>query len=120
MVLPRLPPIRPTAIVGGVIPVGPFSGGLLDVNAMLTSVLLVASAAIITWLRPARSRQLVLIFGLTPTAWMVVVMLLHGPGDIWPIALGFAVVYGALMAVVGVGLGKLVAWLSRAGRYGSR
>lgn len=116
MVLPRLPRIRPRDIAGGVIPVGPFSGGLLDGNTMLMSALLVAFAGIMTVLQPAPTRQSAVILGLAPTVWMLIVMLFHGPGDIWPIALVFAAGYGALMALVGVGLGKSVAWLSRAGR----
>jgi len=37
---------------------------------------------------------------------------LHGPGDIWPIALVLAIGYGAVMALVGFGVGKLAARIS--------
>ena len=78
MVLPRLPRIRPHDTVAGVIPVGHFSGGLLDGNTLLMSVLLVASAGIMTGLRPARAWESAWILGLAPTAWMVIVMMWHG------------------------------------------
>ena len=108
MVLPRLPHVRPNdTVAGGVIAVGPFSGGLLGGNTMLMSALLVASAGITMRLWPARAWESAMILGLAPTAWMVIDMVLHGPGDIWPIALVVAAGYGSLM----VGLGKFVAWL---------
>ena len=116
MVVPRLPGLRPRDLAGGVIPIGPFSGGLFDANTTLMSVLLIVLAGVVTALRPARALELAVIFGLAPTAWMVIMMTLHGPGDIWPIALAFAMGYGTLMAAVGIGAGKLVAWLSGAGR----
>jgi hypothetical protein len=116
MVLPRLPRIRPHDTVAGVIPVGPFSGGLLDGNTLLMSVLLVASAGIMTGLRPARAWESAWILGLAPTAWMVIVMMWHGPGDIWPVALVVAAGYGVGMAMLGVILGRCVAWLVSTGR----
>jgi hypothetical protein len=115
MVLPRLPRIRPRDIVGGVIPVGPFSGGFLDGNIILMSALLIVFAGIMTWLLPTRAWKSAVILGLAPAGWLVIAMVLHGSGDIWPIALLLAVGYGALMATGGVGIGKFVARLSRAG-----
>ena len=111
MVAPRLPGVRPRDIAGGVIPVGPLSGGLLDANTVLMSVLLVACSAGLTGLQPQRTKQWGLLFGLAPTTWMVVVMILHGPGDIWPIALVFAMTYGGLVTLLGLGIGTLLARL---------
>lgn len=115
MVLPRIQGIRPADMAGGVIPIGPFSGGLLDANTMLMSTLLVIFAGLMTVLRPTQALESTVILGLGPTVWMVITMVLHGPGSIWPIAIAFALGYGALMAMVGTGVVKLVAWLSRAG-----
>ena len=109
MVVPRLPHIRPRDIAGGVIPVGPLSGGLLDANTLLMSALLLGSTAALTAIRPRDARRWGLVFGLTPMVWMAAVMVLHGLADIWPIALLFAFGYGALMALLGVGVGKLLA-----------
>jgi hypothetical protein len=111
VVLPRLPHIRPAHIAGGII-LGPFSAGLLDGNVRLMSVLLVAFAAILTWLRPMSAWQSAVILAFAPAIWMVIVMVLHGPGDIWPIALVLAIGYGAVMALVGFGVGKLAARIS--------
>ena len=111
MLVPRLPGIRPRDIAGGVIPVGPLSGGLLDANTMVMTGLLLASAAAMTALRPQRAKQWGLLFAFAPTAWMAVVMVLHGPGNIWPIALVFATAYGGLVTLLGLGIGKLLARL---------
>jgi hypothetical protein len=113
MVLPRVPRIRPEDIAGGVISIDPFSAGLLDGNNTVMSALLVAFVAIMTWLRPTFVWQTAIILGLAPAAWLSIVMIVHGPGDIWPIALVVAVGYGALIAGVGMGLGKFVALLSK-------
>jgi hypothetical protein len=76
------------------------------------SILLVASAAIMTWLRPISGWQLVVILALAPAMWLVIVVVLHGPGDIWPMALVLAIAYGSVMALIGFGLGKLLARIS--------
>jgi hypothetical protein len=112
MVLPRLPGIRPTDTADGVTPVGPFSAGLADGNIVLMSALLIVSAAAMTLIRPLRAQEAAVIVGLAPAVWTVIVMMLHGGGGFWIIALAFALGYGGIMAVFGVVLGKAVAWLS--------
>ncbi len=115
IVVPRLPGIRPTDVVAGGIRVGPFSGGLIDANTLVMSVLLLSFAAVVTAIRPWEALRRGITFGLTPMVWMAAVMVLHGPGDIWPIALVLTLGYGAVIASVGVAVGKFFGWLFHIG-----
>jgi hypothetical protein len=112
MVLPRLPGFRLNGVGEARQPIGPFSGWLTDGNVGLMSGLLIGSAAVMTWLWPARVQQSVVIIGLAPAVWTVILLMLHGWGEgYWIIALAFAAGYGGILAVTGAVLVKSLAWL---------
>jgi hypothetical protein len=116
IVLPRVEGVRAEGEVYGEVPVGPFSGGLVDGNVLVMSALLIASAGLVTWLWPARAPRPAVIVGLAPAAWSLVLIVVHGDEGFWPLILAFALGYGGVMAATGVVLGKAAAWLSRVRR----
>ena len=76
------------------------------------SALLIGFAGVLTWLWPARVQQSVVIIGLAPAVWTVILLTLHGWGEgYWVIALAFAAGYGGILAVTGAVLVKSFVWL---------
>jgi len=114
MVVPRVPGFRLSDVGEAKEPIGPLSGWLTDGNVGLMSGLLIGFAGVLTWLWPARVHQSVVVIGLAPAVWTVILLMLHGWGEgYWVIALAFAAGYGGILAVTGAVLVKSLAWLRR-------
>lgn len=115
MLLPRVEGISRSEVEGPE-PVGLFSGWITDGNVVLMSLLLIASAALLTLLWPARAPRPAVIVGLAPAAWSLIVIDWRADEGFWPLIVAFVLGYGGVMAVAGVVLAKSAVWLSRAGK----
>ena len=89
-------------------PHGPWSSGVLEGNVLLMLVLLAVSAAIPMAVWPVRAVRVGLVVALGPVAWVAFITIFRGQGSLFPIAMAFGFVMGAVASGVGVTLGMLV------------